>query len=420
MGVDTEVGGFFMKHRGRAIHHLEKHQGILMSFRYADITSGKEFDVRDLPDDGVKDLRNRVLDGDRESHKRLIKKAIDSGLLDEIKETRPPRGNKMAGARDMLREAAKQFRQLGDNGHAAMCELHADVLGTDNGAIPAAPPAAIAPAALKDYAAFALEGEICVGIEVSLRDFVKVSLSAEESADIEDMDDLRGLLIENLADKISQMSEDDLGAIVTGIVIAEVRDNQTDEVIALHQVDRETLADREFELYDFGEGVQITDSSRWDASDPMDWIKKAYATYEDDDADAPSHAISFHVRFNDDGSVSEAYGLECDKGNVIGRRPGGDEVPVGTEGVLRTLNGDLVIGTEERLSGTHGIVGATRREDGTLDIEFSNDGTELDWDGSETATNEKGERLFVTSTGGIVPESQVVVVPARPAPKMKR
>jgi hypothetical protein len=216
------------------------------------------------------------------------------------------------------------------------------------------------------------------------------------------------------------MSEDDLGAIVTGSVIAEVRDNQTDEVIALHQVDRETLADREFELYDFGEGVQITDSSRWDASDPMDWIKKAYATYEDDDADAPSHAISFHVRFNDDGSVSEAYGLECDKGNVIGRRPGGDEVPVGTEGVLRTLNGDLVIGTEERLSGTHGIVGATRREDGTLDIEFSNDGTELDWDGSETATNEKGERLFVTSTGGIVPESQVVVVPARPAPKMKR
>ena len=28
------------------------------------------------------------------------------------------------GARDMLKEAAKQFRLLGDDGHAAMCERH--------------------------------------------------------------------------------------------------------------------------------------------------------------------------------------------------------------------------------------------------------------------------------------------------------
>lgn len=32
----------------------------------------------------------------------------------------------MRGARDMLREAAKQFRATGSNGHAAMCEAHAD------------------------------------------------------------------------------------------------------------------------------------------------------------------------------------------------------------------------------------------------------------------------------------------------------
>ena len=40
--------------------------------------------------------------------------------------------NKINGARDMLREAAKQFRQLGDAGHAAMCEMHADELTSAN------------------------------------------------------------------------------------------------------------------------------------------------------------------------------------------------------------------------------------------------------------------------------------------------
>ena len=30
----------------------------------------------------------------------------------------------MRGARDMLNESAKQFRQLNDAGHAAMCERH--------------------------------------------------------------------------------------------------------------------------------------------------------------------------------------------------------------------------------------------------------------------------------------------------------
>jgi ribulose-5-phosphate 4-epimerase/fuculose-1-phosphate aldolase len=31
------------------------------------------------------------------------------------------------GCRDMLREAAKQFRLNGDSGHAVMCDRHADV-----------------------------------------------------------------------------------------------------------------------------------------------------------------------------------------------------------------------------------------------------------------------------------------------------
>lgn len=35
---------------------------------------------------------------------------------------------KIEGARDMLREAAKQFRATGDDAHAAMCDNHADEL----------------------------------------------------------------------------------------------------------------------------------------------------------------------------------------------------------------------------------------------------------------------------------------------------
>jgi hypothetical protein len=34
----------------------------------------------------------------------------------------------VSGARDMLRESGKQFRAIGDIGHAAMCENHADEL----------------------------------------------------------------------------------------------------------------------------------------------------------------------------------------------------------------------------------------------------------------------------------------------------
>jgi len=34
------------------------------------------------------------------------------------------------GARDMLREAAKQFRLNGDSGHATMCDLHAKAVET--------------------------------------------------------------------------------------------------------------------------------------------------------------------------------------------------------------------------------------------------------------------------------------------------
>lgn len=85
-----------------------------------------------------------------------------------------------------------------------------------------------------------------------------------------------------------------------------------------------------------------------------------------------------------------------------------DEVAAGTEGVLVTLDGQEIIGTAELLTGTAGISGATRKQDGSLEITYDGQ-TDIDWDGQET---EKiaGEKLYVTAAGAIVPESEVKVV----------
>jgi len=46
------------------------------------------------------------------------------------KKTETAHKNIIAGGRDTLREAAKQLRTHGDNGHAALCDLHADDMTT--------------------------------------------------------------------------------------------------------------------------------------------------------------------------------------------------------------------------------------------------------------------------------------------------
>lgn len=46
----------------------------------------------------------------------------------EVKAERDALKDKLDGARDVLREAAKQFRCTGDLGHANMCDAHADHL----------------------------------------------------------------------------------------------------------------------------------------------------------------------------------------------------------------------------------------------------------------------------------------------------
>lgn len=88
------------------------------------------------------------------------------------------------------------------------------------------------------------------------------------------------------------------------------------------QIDeREALADEEFARYEFGEGVTVSESDNWDTNEPDDFTKIVYITADDDPPDADSERVSFHVRFNPDGSVDDAYGLLMRTGGDIGSRP---------------------------------------------------------------------------------------------------
>jgi len=103
--------------------------------------------------------------------------------------------------------------------------------------------------------------------------------------------------------------------------VAEMRERMASAQEGDEQViDREALADSLFEHYDFGDGVQVLSHDRWDSSDPDDWVKRVYVCYEDDAPEDDSHLVSFHVRFSNGGASQEAYALECDGGQQIGRQ----------------------------------------------------------------------------------------------------
>lgn len=84
---------------------------------------------------------------------------------------------------------------------------------------------------------------------------------------------------------------------------------------------REALADAEFEQYQFGDDVTVSESDNWDKSDAADFTKVVYITCDGDAPDTDSERVSFHVRFNADGSVDDAYGLLMRNGSDIGCRP---------------------------------------------------------------------------------------------------
>lgn len=158
--------------------------------------------------------------------------------------------------------------------------------------------------------------------QVDLGVVVGMSLDRDEAKRrLADKDALKESLVENLCAYLAELNDDDVGSLITGYRLTRASEGAGGEEIRLTALNNmETLADSEFENYDFGDGVQISDHGRWDKTDPKDWIKKAYAVFEGDAAEDGSHSLSFHVRFADDGGVSEAYTLECEKGLEIGRR----------------------------------------------------------------------------------------------------
>lgn len=86
-----------------------------------------------------------------------------------------------------------------------------------------------------------------------------------------------------------------------------------------------------------------------------------------------------------------------------------DEIAIGTTGKLVTLTGEEIVGTAEALKGTAGIISATRLESGKIEIDYDGQ-TNVDWDAQITATNANGEKLYVTASNNLVPESQVKLV----------
>lgn len=73
-------GSVFLTSKGRKIRYVERHQDIASDFWYLDTDSGREFDVRELPATYIGDDGAAIRAGDREAHKRAIKRALAHGF----------------------------------------------------------------------------------------------------------------------------------------------------------------------------------------------------------------------------------------------------------------------------------------------------------------------------------------------------
>lgn len=86
-----------------------------------------------------------------------------------------------------------------------------------------------------------------------------------------------------------------------------------------------------------------------------------------------------------------------------------DTVPRGSYGSLVTVAGRIQIqGTLERVSGLAYVMGASRKPDGELDLEYEGE-TKIWWDEQRTV-REKGQMIFVDHEGNEYLESEVMLV----------
>ncbi|CAB3754519.1 hypothetical protein [Paraburkholderia humisilvae] len=100
------------------------------------------------------------------------------------------------------------------------------------------------------------------------------------------------------------------------------------EYLAGYREAKRELAQAEFEKYDFGDGVFVHDHDLWEIGDEADYTRIAYLEYPEDAQEADLHKVTFHVRFNANGTFSEVYALEVDSGNLIGIRTAREEAAV--------------------------------------------------------------------------------------------
>lgn len=75
----STTGAVFTTRKGHAVRYLMRHQDIQSDFWYVDTESGREFDVRELPDEFIGADRTGVFSGDRDAHRRSIQRALAAG-----------------------------------------------------------------------------------------------------------------------------------------------------------------------------------------------------------------------------------------------------------------------------------------------------------------------------------------------------
>ncbi|MBN3760894.1 hypothetical protein [Burkholderia sp. Ac-20365] len=69
----------FMSRKGHVFNHVINDSDELCTFWYEDIESGRQFDVRELPEAHFGAERADIFDGDTGAHRIVIRRAVDAG-----------------------------------------------------------------------------------------------------------------------------------------------------------------------------------------------------------------------------------------------------------------------------------------------------------------------------------------------------
>jgi hypothetical protein len=75
----STIGTVFTVRSNRKVRHL-KSQGLDLEFWYYDEETGRQFDVRMLPVEHIKDDGAAVRAGDPDAHRRVIQRALVAGF----------------------------------------------------------------------------------------------------------------------------------------------------------------------------------------------------------------------------------------------------------------------------------------------------------------------------------------------------